>query len=59
MGRPEFKDNHAFTFYDQKKFPKLSFSNGDEPVRAEKIDDWLTEIEMAFLQGNPMTGLTT
>ncbi|CBY07412.1 unnamed protein product [Oikopleura dioica] len=66
MGRQIFPDNQAFTFYDRKKFPRLSFEAGDEPVRAERIDDWLTELDMAlsdrmkkFHPGSPMSGLLT
>jgi len=66
MGRSIFPDNQAFTYYDRKKFPRLSFEAGDEPIRAERIDDWLTELDMAlsdrmkkFHPGSPMSGLLT
>ena len=66
MRRSVFQESQAFCFYDQKRFPRLSFEAGDEPIRAERIDDWLSNLAMAlsdrmkkFFPGSPMTALLT
>jgi hypothetical protein len=67
MPRGIFQDQQALCFYDNgKKFPRLHFEAGDEPIRAERINDWLAKLEMALSDrmkkihpGSPMTGMLT